>query len=366
MSGAALDVGALVASLDERFPFAWAELWDRVGLAVGDPAAEVTNVFVTLDPTAAAMDAAAVAGANVLVTHHPAFLEPLASMTPSLAGVAFSAASRGMALVACHTNLDRAPAGSAALPLALGLEPGEPLERTRQPMALVTSFVPEAAAAAVVAAMSRAGAGRIGEYRDAAFTARGMGSFVPLGGSRPYTGTVGQSSSAEEMRLEMVCAPADVPAVVSAARSAHPYEEPLIVVGDVAIDRGAARLGRLCALPERSSLADFAAHVAAGLSVTPRVWGDPGAPVTLVAVASGSGKSLVGAAVAAGASVLLTGEVGYHVALDALAAGLAVVEAGHDATEWPLVEVLAEALRSHPALADRVIVDVPVMRWWTT
>jgi hypothetical protein len=214
--------------------------------------------------------------------------------------------------------------------------------------------------------MSRAGAGRIGEYRAAAFTARGTGSFVPLGGSRPYSGTVGRSSSAEEIRLEMVCAPADVSAVVSAARSAHPYEEPLIVVADVAIGRGAARLGRLCALREGSSLAGFAAHVAAGLSVKPRVWGDPDAPVTLVAVAPGSGKSLVGAAVAAGASVLLTGEVGYHVALDARAAGLAVIEAGHDATEWPLVEVLAEAVRSHPALEDRVIVDAPVMRWWTT
>jgi putative NIF3 family GTP cyclohydrolase 1 type 2 len=64
--------------------------------------------------------------------------------------------------------------------------------------------------------------------------------------------------------------------------------------------------------------------------------------------------------------VLLTGELRYHVALEALASGLSVIEAGHDVTEWPHVPVLAAALRSHPALAGRVVADEPRSSWWTT
>ncbi len=45
-------------------------------MTVGDPARLVTGVAVALDPTVEAIENAANAGANVLVTHHPAFLQP--------------------------------------------------------------------------------------------------------------------------------------------------------------------------------------------------------------------------------------------------------------------------------------------------
>ena len=229
----------------------------------------------------------------------------------------------------------------------------------------MTVFTPRDAADAVLEAMRCAGAGRVGEYSGASFSTQGVGAFVPRAGARPYTGVPGEPSTAEEARLEVVCSPGHLAGVLAAARAAHPYEEPLIVVADAGIDRGAARLGRLSELREPVTLRAFAEAVGARLGVVARVWGDPGTRVSRVASASGSGKSLVDAAMTAGASVLLTGEVGYHVALDAAAAGLAIVEAGHDATEWPLVAVLAEALRSFEGLEDRVVADEPAPRWWT-
>ena len=72
-----ITVGGLYEHLDATIPFAWAEPWDRVGLLVGDSATVVSRVLVSLDPTNAALDRASVEGANVLVTHHPAFLDPL-------------------------------------------------------------------------------------------------------------------------------------------------------------------------------------------------------------------------------------------------------------------------------------------------
>lgn len=357
-------VRELVRHLDEAFPFAWAESWDRVGLLVGDPSTRVSAVLVTLDPTAEALSMAAAHGANVLVSHHPAFLDPPDALTPGAAGIAFQAAAMGIALVACHTNLDRAPEGADALARAVGLEPGTPLERSRQPVALVTVYVPDADSTRVIEAMTAAGGGRIGRYLGCSFSGLGIGSFVPGPGTEPFAGTAGERSSAEEVRLEMVCEPGSVGAVVAAARAAHPYEEPLIVVADSAIDRGVARLGRLSRVEEPITLRAFADQVADKLTVSPRVWGPPERSVSIVATLGGSGGSALPEAEAVGASVLLTGEVRYHSALEALSRGVCVVEAGHDVTEWPLVPVLAAALRRHAALEKCVVTDEPTRHWW--
>jgi putative NIF3 family GTP cyclohydrolase 1 type 2 len=86
--------------------------------------------------------------------------------------------------------------------------------------------------------------------------------------------------------------------------------------------------------------------------------------VTLVALAPGSGRSLVDDALSSGADTLVTGELRYHVAHDALERGLPVIEAGHDATEWPLTGALARIVARTPGLgADDVITDRIVIPW---
>ena len=68
--------------------------------------------------------------------------------------------------------------------------------------------------------------------------------------------------------------------------------------------------------------------------------GDPDRPVRRVAVVPGAGSELMGAAAAAGADVLVTGDVSHHRAHEALGRGLAVIDAGHAATERPGVAKL--------------------------
>jgi putative NIF3 family GTP cyclohydrolase 1 type 2 len=63
-----------------------------------------------------------------------------------------------------------------------------------------------------------------------------------------------------------------------------------------------------------------------------------------VALCGGSGGSLAAAATARGADVFVTGDVKHHQALDAQAAGTAIIDAGHHGTEWPFVQHLAERL----------------------
>lgn len=363
-----LRVRDLADHLDRRIPFAWAEAWDRVGLLVGDPDAVLDRVFVSLDPTQEAIRRASAAGAQVLLTHHPAYLEPPARLVPGsgAAGVPFAAAAAGIALIACHTNLDRAPEGADALPAVLAAAITGPLERGAQPVSIVTLYAPHDAVDAIRAAMECAGAGRIGQYAGCSFTSDGTGEFVALYGSASGRHAAGSRANAAESRLEMVCPRDLTAAVLVAARAAHPYEEPVVLAQEATLSRGAARMGRLCEAGEGATLGSLAARVGAALGVGVTVWGDVERAVRVFATAPGSGRSLVPAALAAGADVLVTGELRYHEAHDALEAGLAVIEAGHDATEWPLTRALAAIAEEIPELAEgSVVMDVTECAWTT-
>ena len=59
----------------------------------------------------------------------------------------------------------------------------------------------------------------------------------------------------------------------------------------------------------------------------------------------GAGGGYASIALDAGADAYVTGEFSYHAALDCAAAGMAALEAGHAATEWPAVRVLREGLQ---------------------
>ena len=359
-------VADVVAAVHDAFPPDWAEPWDAVGLLAGDPEAEVSRVLVSLDPTANTLDRAVREDAQVLVTHHPAYIEPARRLTPEAAGVAFAAVAANVALIAAHTNLDRAPRGAAALAEKLGISPGEPLEDARLSVALFTVFVPPENEQTVADAMASAGAGRIGQYRDCSFAAAGTGRFTPGPSARPAVGSPGQPASSAEVRLEMVAPPARAAGVAAAARASHPYEEPLIVVEEGTILRGDARMGRVGALDAPVALGRFAHTVGGLFEVAPRVWGPADARISNVATATGSAGSLVPSALRAGADVLVAGEVRYHDAQAACESGLAVIEIGHDVSEWPLVPVLADAVRMTVGLDPAsVILDEPRTAWWT-
>ncbi|TYP88514.1 Nif3-like dinuclear metal center hexameric protein [Blastococcus xanthinilyticus] len=117
-----------------------------------------------------------------------------------------------------------------------------------------------------------------------------------------------------------------------------------------------AGLGRIGRLPEAVPLRRFAEHAAAVLPPTAgglRVAGDPDREVRTVAVCGGSGGSLLGAAAAAGADVLLTSDLKHHPVADAAEVpGPALCDVAHAASEWPWLPVAAEVLRRD--LDDRV------------
>ena len=265
-----LTVGALELALLAQFPREDAEEWDRTGLIVGDPAALVTSVAVALDVTHDAIEAAYRAGANVLLTHHPAFIEPPAVFSPSYAvasapGVnVYDAIGKGVALMNFHTALDVSVAATRLLAGMLGVD------------------------------------------------------------------------------FERILIPVD--------------------------ESGQKGYGQLCAVRPSDApfrLQHLAARCTSVFGRLPRVWGSASATVKRIVIANGSAGNVIEAAIAVGADCLVCGEVKYHAALDALQAGLCVVELGHDVSELPLCALLAQATIDAGVPSDEVFILDQGSNWST-
>ena len=69
------------------------------------------------------------------------------------------------------------------------------------------------------------------------------------------------------------------------------------------------------------------------------------ATVGKVALCSGAGADLISKAVFRGADLFITGDLKYHEAQQAFKQGINIIDAGHFATEFPMVKALAAYLR---------------------
>jgi putative NIF3 family GTP cyclohydrolase 1 type 2 len=105
-------------------------------------------------------------------------------------------------------------------------------------------------------------------------------------------------------------------------------------------------------LVEARGLGDFAAFVGRSLGrVAVGVTGDLHRQVRRVAIACGAGDDFVKDAARAGTDALVTGEARFHRACEAETLGIALITAGHYATERLGVEHLAQNIaRAFPSL----------------
>lgn len=343
------DWTALAAQL---YPPADAASWDRVGLQVGAPDDPVDAVLVSLDVTAAVLDEAERVGAGLVLAHHPLLMRGLERLTPETAAgrLALDAARRRVAVAAAHTNFDVAETGTSdPVSRLLGLRDVRPLVAQHDPAAEIVklvTFVPQDSTDAVIGALSDAGAGVIGEYTECTFRVAGTGTFRPSAAANPAVGKRESRNEVAEDRLEAEVAAGRVADVLAALRAAHPYEEVAYDLYRLVDDRPSRKgFGRVGDLPEPLALRDVADVLAGGLpSPHLRVAGDLDREVRRVATTGGAGDAFVGDALRAGADVYVTGDLRHHPALDALTLGLALIDAGHWATESAALPALCAAL----------------------
>lgn len=337
----------VVAFLEDRFPPALAEEWDRSGLQVGPLGAPCRRVIVALDFDLELVDG--LTGVDLLVTHHPLLFQPAERIdldTPQ--GEKLRALLKGeTACYAIHTPYDVARGGQGeSLAGLLGIGEARPLQPRGELVKLVV-FVPEDHVDQVAQAVFSAGGGKIGRYGHCSFRARGIGTFLPEEGTHPFIGQVGAEEQVKEVRLETVIPKEHVGKAVAAMLSAHPYEEVAYDLYPLLNKAGLHGLGRIGALPRPTPAHEVIESFATALGgvTSVQVYGDENAKVQQVAVCGGSGGSLWRDALTAGAQLYLTGEIGYHDGLEAGEAGLTVAALGHRKTEAPFVGHVASLLR---------------------
>lgn len=99
--------------IEEFAPLNLQESYDNSGLIVGRSDDEVKGVLIAVDVTDDVIDEALACGCDMIITHHPIIFHPLKRLNSSnyVERCVERAIRHGIALYACHTNLDSAQDG---------------------------------------------------------------------------------------------------------------------------------------------------------------------------------------------------------------------------------------------------------------
>lgn len=105
-------------------------------------------------------------------------------------------------------------------------------------------------------------------------------------------------------------------------------------------------IGCVGGLPRKMTAKECCGYVKKAFELeTVRLFGDPDTQVRKMAVCPGSGKSEIGTALASGADIFVTGDIGHHDGIDAVDQGLLVIDAGHYGVEHIFIRQMADFLR---------------------
>lgn len=341
----------IINFLNRLAPPSLAEDFDNVGLLVGSENMEVNRVMFCLDVTLDVVEEAVNGKADLIISHHPFIFKALKRVnTDKRKGIILQKLLKNeIGVFAMHTNLDIADGGlNDYLAILLGLNNIRNLNPCRaEELYKLVVYVPEEAAESVREAICSGGAGWLGNYSDCSFSSKGMGTFRPLKGTKPYIGNEGELERVSEYRLETVVGQDKLEKTVKLMMEAHPYEEVAYDIFPLKQKGREYGLGRVGELENEMDLMEFTGVVKKQLAAEGvRLIGDFDRKVKKVAVFSGSFDDNWSSVAASGADVLVTGDVRYHSAQEAEELGLCVIDAGHFATEHIVVPMLSGLVRA--------------------
>jgi len=262
-----------------------------------------------------------------------------------------------MHIYAMHTALDAAEGGTNDVIAGLcGIKQAEPFEDVpaEPSQAKVVVFVPPDEVDRVAEAMFAAGAGRIGDYEKCSFRLRGTGTFFGAEGTDPTIGQRGRLERVDEIRLEAVVAVESLAKVLDAARRAHCYEEPAVDVYPLNASRMRPGIGRVGALPRKTTLAHLAERLKNAVGApTVQIVGRKSLPVRRVAVCVGSAGRLPDQSPRMrDCDAIVTGEISHHDALywhrrrTARGTGFGAIALGHWHSERPVLDSVRRRFRT--------------------
>jgi dinuclear metal center YbgI/SA1388 family protein len=337
----------IISFLETVAPPGLAESYDNVGLIIGNAAANCKGIITTLDATEEVVLEAIEKKCNLIVAHHPIIFSGVKKINGNnYVGKAIIAAIKNdIAIYAIHTNLDNIMAGvNGKMADKLELKNRQILQPKKSMLKKLVTYVPILQADKLRAAIFEAGGGQVGNYSDCSFNTAGEGTFKGGEGTNPFIGLPGKSHTENEIKIELIFPYWLENTICKALIEAHPYEEVaynITTLDNVHQDIGSGMVGELST---GISEADFLKMLQANFNLniirhTPFT----GKLVNKVALCGGAGSFLIGAAVASGADIFITGDVKYHEFFDANGK-LVIADIGHYESEQYTIELLFDIL----------------------
>lgn len=339
----------LIKVIEEKYPTNLAYDWDNVGLLVGDWDSEINKVLVSIEANEKLIEEAIKNDIDLIVTHHPFIFSKIKRITTSeLKGkLIHKLIKNDIAIYSMHTNFDIANEGLNDYFMSLlGIEKSEILDVTySEQLYKLAVYVPKDYADTVRLKMCEAGAGFIGNYSHCSFNIDGKGTFMPKEGTNPFIGAINSLETVEEIKVETVVPKKVLNSVLNEMLKSHPYEEVAYDLYKIENKGEVFGLGRIAKLDKKMNLEELAQLVKEKLNMNYiRVVGDLNSDITKIAVVTGSGSSYVKDAKKSGAQVLITGDLKYHEAQDALDIGMNIIDCGHFESEYIFKDIMKEFL----------------------
>lgn len=337
----------VISCLERWAPPAYQESYDNATLICGDRSTKVTGILCTLDCTEAIVEEAISLGANLIVAHHPIVFKGMKSLTGKnyVERTVIKAIKNDISIYAIHTNLDHVAHGvNKRISDRLGLSQTKILQPKRQILNKLTFFVPPTDKDRVLQAVFDAGAGQIGEYKDCSFQLEGTGTFTPSEAANPHLGERGIPQAEKEIRVEVILPTFESNRVISAMKTAHPYEEVAYYLSALENENQEVGAGMVGMLSEPMDEVDFLDYLKEkmNLSVVKHT-GLRAQKISKVAVCGGAGIFLLSDAKRSGADAFVTADVKYHEFFDA-DGQLVLCDIGHYESEIFTKELLGEHL----------------------
>lgn len=333
--------------MEEWAPLDLAYDWDNVGLQVGSFNKSTKKVMITLDVLESVVDEAIENDVDLIIAHHPMLFKSLKEIDVEnpKGRVIEKLIKNDITVYASHTNLDVARGGvNDLLASKLGLKETKNLMDTQaEKLFKFIVYVPETHANEIRKVLGETGAGHIGDYSHCSFNSKGKGVFKPLAGTSPYKGKINQTETVNEIKVETIIKEKDITSIIDAVAKVHPYEEMAYDIFRLENKGEINGIGRVGLLHEKMMLKELSEYVkdVFGMSHV-RVTGNLKEIVEKVAILGGSGESFVKNAKRAHADVLITGDMTFHNAQDAIEMGLSVIDAGHY-----IEKIMKEATKSY-------------------
>ncbi len=338
-----MEIREIIHLLENWAPkqIAWEK--DNIGLQVGRVNNEIRSILISLDVTDEVIEEAIKKKSNLVISHHPLLFHPVRNLNfeQKRNKVIEKIIHNNITLYSAHTNLDYTRDGvSFTLAKKIGIKEINFLENIPETQYKLVTFVPSKFINQLVEALSRAGAGQIGDYSKCSFQTEGTGTFLGSETSDPFIGKKGKLERVDEIRLEMIFEKWNLSKVLKSLREVHPYEEPAYDIYPLKNENVNYGMGAIGTLQEKKKTADFVKTVKKMLK-SPTVKWTRGKQnfVFKVAVCGGSGSDLIRSAIDQNCDAFITADINYHSFLD-FADEIALVDVGHYYSEVVILNTI--------------------------